>query len=331
LPWARFDDDLLTNDKYVGVSAEAKLLWHTSIIYCAKNLTDGLVRSPVVLALGRMAGIADVPTIKAELVEARLWEDAEGGITVHDYLEYNPTREQVLKDRRANAEDQALWRERHQRSKSGTFAPLDKAPSKALTSDGVSPYPVPVPVPDPVPGSRIPDPEIETAGADAPGADAPLKRGKQPVGIVKKKRAAPANALHFEAICEASHLELSNLTDAMRGPANKATADTFNHGYTLEDIRVCALELEKRDILVTPPSIAKWISRYNARSSGNGRAPPAEPTAEEIAEERRRVADDEDWRRLERQQRVELGLPGNPAEWTAYHEAKRRGEAWHRA
>jgi hypothetical protein len=295
-------------------------------LWAIDNAPDGDVAGLSYRTIARAAQwTGDCDPFVGALVHAGFL-DNDDGLRIHKWMDYAG---RLIRQREAAVKRTQEWRETHPIPKAETVTH-----NVGVTYADVMPLPYPT-----VPNPTVPDPTIHedtTAGAHAPGADAPLRQGKQPVQTVKKKRAAPANALHFEAICEASHLELSNLTDAMRGPANKATADTFNHGYTVEDIRVCVLELEKRDILVTPPSIAKWISRYNARSlgagpPGNGRSPPAEPTAEEVAEEHRRATADQEWRDEERRQRAGLGLPGNPAEWTAYHEAKRRGEAWHRA
>jgi hypothetical protein len=71
-----------------------------------------------------------------------MWELAEGGYQFHDWLHYNPSKEQVLADRASGARRQTTWRERH---KLGS----DTNPvSNGVTNGGVTGAPVPVPVPD---------------------------------------------------------------------------------------------------------------------------------------------------------------------------------------
>ncbi|MDD4986778.1 MAG: hypothetical protein PHQ43_13580, partial [Dehalococcoidales bacterium] len=147
MPWARIDDDLITNPKIMSVGAEAKLLYMFSIIHCSKNLTDGFVTEKVGPVLARYAGITDYPTARDELLDIGLWETAEGGYNVHDYLEYNYSRDEV----------QAL---REERAKAGSIGGKNSAASKAqakakqvLEQNSSKPQAKlnPIPIPDPIP------------------------------------------------------------------------------------------------------------------------------------------------------------------------------------
>lgn len=84
MPWARIDDDIMTNPKIMSVGAEAKLLHLFGIVHCSKNLTDGFVSEKIAPTLGRFAGIGDYDTAVVQLVEAGLWDEAEGGYNVRE-------------------------------------------------------------------------------------------------------------------------------------------------------------------------------------------------------------------------------------------------------
>lgn len=68
----------------------------TALAYCARNLTDGHVSARGVKVV---AAIVDTQPKRwtAELVAARLWrhDPAGDGFWIHNYLEYNPSQEEV--------------------------------------------------------------------------------------------------------------------------------------------------------------------------------------------------------------------------------------------
>jgi hypothetical protein len=63
-----------------------------ALSWTAQQLKDGFVPMGI---LRRFAG-AELTSLAAELVAAGLWEESEGGYTFHDYLEYNPSANEVL-------------------------------------------------------------------------------------------------------------------------------------------------------------------------------------------------------------------------------------------
>lgn len=72
--------------------------------YAAQHLTDGFVPEQVALQYG-------TPALAATLVQAKLWRRTRGGWRMPDYLEYNPSKEAVDKERKAAAERQKRRRE----------------------------------------------------------------------------------------------------------------------------------------------------------------------------------------------------------------------------
>ena len=95
MTWAKLDDSFPEHPKVVELSDRAFRIHVTALCYCARNLTDGHVPAPTVRAftLGKKAPIT-------ELVKAGVWnENGRGAYIIHDYLDYNPSREHVEAER----------------------------------------------------------------------------------------------------------------------------------------------------------------------------------------------------------------------------------------
>ena len=127
MPWVRFDDQFPIHRKVAGLSDRAFRLHSEAIFWCARNLTDGFI------AEDELANIA--PRIRGkmkltdEYVEKKLWHHARDACTsekcpapqdtarpgwiIHDYWEYQPSSEQVRREREANARRQQEWRDSH--------------------------------------------------------------------------------------------------------------------------------------------------------------------------------------------------------------------------
>jgi len=101
MPWVRLDDGYPEHPKVDQVGPLAAWLNVCAWAYCARNLTDGFVPADRV---NRLANVKQPAQLAQKLVAARLWECVEGGYQVHDYLAYNPSRDQVLRSRERDAE-----------------------------------------------------------------------------------------------------------------------------------------------------------------------------------------------------------------------------------
>jgi hypothetical protein len=111
--WSKIDDKLHSHHKPRKADLPAMGLWIVCLSYCGDQLTDGWVPAWYVAtwAPGRKGiRLAD------RLVDAGLWERAElngeKGWLVHDYLDFNRPREQVLADREAERVRKAEWRKK---------------------------------------------------------------------------------------------------------------------------------------------------------------------------------------------------------------------------
>jgi hypothetical protein len=159
MPWARFADDYLGNAKLTTLSTAAIALDVTGIIYSARELRDGHLSTNDVQVVASLIHLRRWVQAVAELVMARRWIETAAGWDIHDYLEYQPSREQVLADRTAAAQ-----RMRRVRANSGR-SPGEVQPEFGRSS--TTPYPVPVP-----------DPEVPTELPGAPPNPPRKRRGR---------------------------------------------------------------------------------------------------------------------------------------------------------
>jgi hypothetical protein len=97
--WVKLDDRFPTHPKMMGLTDRAFRAHVIGICYAAAHLTDGMVPPGIV-----------PPRSSRELVAAGVWLVCPEGFLIHDYLDYNPSREQVREERRRAAERTAKSR-----------------------------------------------------------------------------------------------------------------------------------------------------------------------------------------------------------------------------
>ena len=158
MSWVKFDDQATFHAKVIQAGNEVAGAWFRMTCWCSAHLTDGFLPEHVAnLIAGR-------PEVVRAAVAAGLLDDAPGGVRVHDYLDHNPSRDEVLKRREA---------ERTRKSSEGKRG--GRAP-KTLRSDSArnpagSPPPserIPKPRPDPDPDPKKRERARASAGALTP-------------------------------------------------------------------------------------------------------------------------------------------------------------------
>jgi hypothetical protein len=133
VPWVRFDDQYPIHRKVDGLSDAAFRLHTSAIFWSARNLTDGSVTREDLD--GVSARVRTPERFAAECKKRGVWhlagEDcpsekcpADGtgsrdGWIIHDYWEFQPSKVQVMRDRKAAARRQANWRATHNGSSNG--------------------------------------------------------------------------------------------------------------------------------------------------------------------------------------------------------------------
>ena len=146
MPWAKLDDQFTDHPKILAAGPLAGWLFICGLCYASRYLTDGYI--PLV-QVRKLADLENAAELAERLVESGLWARMDDGYMIHDYLEYNPSRLQVLAAREANARRQEQWRQSHRQGDGIETA--TNGPSNAVSHTRPVPGPVPGPVPDPIP------------------------------------------------------------------------------------------------------------------------------------------------------------------------------------
>jgi hypothetical protein len=188
MTWFKIDDSFDDHPKVLAAGNEAAGLFVRCGAYAARHLTDGFVPAPKALMYGSKGLIT-------RLVNAVLFHPVDGGWLIHDYLDYNPSRDQVLKDRKAASDRQKRARDKARESRS----------SHGVTNGEVTPaVTVPPTRPDPTRTAAA------AADAAAAGGDLPV-----PVAILRSKlqEFTPLRALRFDTLTDTQVDQLSRLID----------------------------------------------------------------------------------------------------------------------
>lgn len=106
MAWARLDDGFYDHPKTISLwrrSPGAVGLHVRAITYCAKHLTDGHISEEVVNGMAPLQRDREA-MVKALITEGQWYENGEDGFVIHDYLDWNPSKEEVLEKRRKDRE-----------------------------------------------------------------------------------------------------------------------------------------------------------------------------------------------------------------------------------
>lgn len=115
MPWVRLEEDFPHHPKVAPVGPLGLSMQVAGLCYANHYLTDGFVpraMGPLLLVLDGL-GIQDEngewspatwQTVIGDLVRAGMWQLVEGGWRIHDYHDYQPTREEIQAARMATHE-----------------------------------------------------------------------------------------------------------------------------------------------------------------------------------------------------------------------------------
>lgn len=206
MPWAKIDDNLHASAKFAEVSLGATGLWTLCLSWTTQQLKDGRIPTAIVR---RFAG-ADADALAAELVSAGLWEVQDGGWAVHDYLDYNPSAEEIHSRRERVSEVRSEAGRRSgevRRSKQRT----NDEQKRTKHEQNTNPDPVPVPIPHTeIFSPKPPQPKNTTTD---PGQQA-TARGLPPA-VVKALEGHPT---HWREALE-QELEIKQQEEYLHSPA----------------------------------------------------------------------------------------------------------------
>lgn len=105
MPYLNLDDGFSEHRKVDVLSHGAFRLHVSGLCYCARELTDGLVLK------GRVSRLMPdyKATYLAELMDSLMWLPSKGGYAIHDYLEWNKSREWWEAEKARKAKNKADW------------------------------------------------------------------------------------------------------------------------------------------------------------------------------------------------------------------------------
>lgn len=99
MAWLKIESSVARNRKFVKAGPGPSWLWVCGLAYCQEGLTDGFIPSEAIEYLG----VRSARNLARHLVSAGLWDEAEGGWQVHDYLAHNRSAADVQEIRSARA------------------------------------------------------------------------------------------------------------------------------------------------------------------------------------------------------------------------------------
>ena len=111
MPWVRLHDGLMQHAKIAALSDGAFRLWIVGLCYCQSALTDGFIPNEVIPRdASRVRYVRELTRSKLP-GRAALWKVVRGGFQVHDYLQWNDGRREILQKRASHAARTRRWRD----------------------------------------------------------------------------------------------------------------------------------------------------------------------------------------------------------------------------
>lgn len=116
MAWVKLDDHFVDHPKVVAAGPLAGWLFVAGLCYANRLLTNGFIpENQVNRLLASTNGNGEHSTkLAVKLCEFGLWTPAivrhTKGYRIHDFLKYQPSRKQVLEERKKAKERQAKWR-----------------------------------------------------------------------------------------------------------------------------------------------------------------------------------------------------------------------------
>lgn len=100
MTYARVDDQFTEHPKVLEVGPLGEALWLRGLLYASRNLTDGFVPTAYLRRMGDMDAIEQADRLE----KAGLWHGCEGGYRIHDYADWQRSKEEVAAISQVRAE-----------------------------------------------------------------------------------------------------------------------------------------------------------------------------------------------------------------------------------
>jgi len=117
----RLEENAMDHPKFIAISANAFRLWCEGTAYCQKLLTDGWIPRTAVKGFRYYTSARVVELLALNVPDkGPLWHEEGERYRVHDYLDWNETREKVLAGRKAGKDRLDRWRKEQAEKRHGT-------------------------------------------------------------------------------------------------------------------------------------------------------------------------------------------------------------------
>ena len=105
MAWARIDDNFFNHPKVRKAGKDAVIFHMAALCHSNAFTTDGFIAEDMLELIAAQAFQRKANGLAKVLVECGLWDSIEGGYMIHDYLDYNYSKQQVeeIKSKRAAA------------------------------------------------------------------------------------------------------------------------------------------------------------------------------------------------------------------------------------
>lgn len=181
MTWFKVDDSFSDHPKLLGVldargGANAIVLWIRAGSWSAKHLTEGFIPDHILRSLGGKPAQAELLCRHFPPFKSGLWERVDGGYQFHDWLTYQPTKQDVTAQRERNREKQARYRDRKKAEKSAeTSPPVTRCVTGNAVDHGDRSITPPPTRPDPLISGRA-----RICGGDASAGSGASRAGSRP-------------------------------------------------------------------------------------------------------------------------------------------------------
>lgn len=135
MAWVKLDDSMPMHPKLLAAGVEAFALDVAGLAYCNRYRTDGKVAAVSLPAV--LPSLKNPESVAARLVDVGRWETTEDGWLIHDYLEYQPSKDHLadLSEKRATAGRSGGLASGEARAKQVASTETNPVPSRPVDED----------------------------------------------------------------------------------------------------------------------------------------------------------------------------------------------------
>ena len=131
MAWVRIDDGFAEHPKVLKVGGDAAWLHVAALCHCNRVQTDGVIHAEM---LQRLSDRRAPHRLAAKLVEVGIWDLHPDGWVIHDYLDYQPSRDEMAARRQLRAQAGRLGGLRSAETRRAKSEATDEANSKQVAS-----------------------------------------------------------------------------------------------------------------------------------------------------------------------------------------------------